>query len=361
MNKHEGFTIIEILVGLSVTAAIFVITTTLVVNVFSSTTKGKRVEAIEQTKNDLWNEFANNGKWARNISFVNGVLTFDQAEYVSDQGKIYKNGQPITSGEVNVTRFEVIKHTPPAIAGSMEKGIGLEAKYYNNADLTELVTSQLDFEVDFDWGGGSPHPEIDSDTFSVQWQGQIEIPGTGNYTFYTRVDDGARLFIGGEQLIDRWRTGGRREFRGSSELEGGKRYDLILSYFERRRNASISLLWSGPGISKQVIPTERLYPSVNASSIEIIIDMNYRGSGSIFDTLKLTLYPRNGVIGSILPAPTPTPTPTPTLPPTPPPSLTPTPSASPTTSPTPSATSLSTPRPPRTPTPTPSPTPKPLR
>ncbi|MCU0979306.1 MAG: PA14 domain-containing protein, partial [Pirellulaceae bacterium] len=41
-----------------------------------------------------------------------------------------------------------------------------------------------------------------NDRFAVRWTGQIFIEQTGNYTFYLRSDDGSRLTIGGNPIID---------------------------------------------------------------------------------------------------------------------------------------------------------------
>ena len=43
------------------------------------------------------------------------------------------------------------------------------------------------------------------DNFYVNWTGVIRIPKDGNYTFYLESDDGSRLWLGGQLLIDQWR------------------------------------------------------------------------------------------------------------------------------------------------------------
>ena len=83
-------------------------------------------------------------------------------------------------------------------------GTGLSATYFNNADFTGTVVSRIDATVDFNWGTGSPASSIAVDTFSARWTGQVEAPVTGAYTFYTVSDDGVRLWVNGQQVVNNW-------------------------------------------------------------------------------------------------------------------------------------------------------------
>ena len=41
-----------------------------------------------------------------------------------------------------------------------------------------------------------------ADTFSVRWQGRVEPRFTEDYTFYVKADDGVRLWVNGELLVN---------------------------------------------------------------------------------------------------------------------------------------------------------------
>ena len=60
--------------------------------------------------------------------------------------------------------------------------------------------------MDFNWGTGSPDPSIGADTFSVCWQGEVEPQYTETYTFYVYTDDGVKLWVDGQLLINDWGT-----------------------------------------------------------------------------------------------------------------------------------------------------------
>jgi hypothetical protein len=82
---------------------------------------------------------------------------------------------------------------------------GLQATYFDDPALATPVISRVDPAIDFDWGLGTPGPAItDGDTFSARWTGTLRPPSTESYTFTLAADDGGRLWLDGELLIDAW-------------------------------------------------------------------------------------------------------------------------------------------------------------
>lgn len=140
------------------------------------------------------------------------------------------------------------------------QGTGLTGEYFDKADLSKSILTRTDTNIDFDWHKGSPDPAIKKNTFSVRWTGQIEATQDETYTFYTQADDGVRLWVNNELIIDDWQQHGVIEHSGSIDLEAGQFYDIKLEYFENKGSASVSLLWSSESQAKEVIPTSFLYP-----------------------------------------------------------------------------------------------------
>ena len=65
--------------------------------------------------------------------------------------------------------------------------------------------TRTDATVDFAWPSlSSPDPSVDSETFSVRWTGQVQALYSEMYTFYVRADEGVRLWIDGQLVIDHW-------------------------------------------------------------------------------------------------------------------------------------------------------------
>ena len=141
-------------------------------------------------------------------------------------------------------------------------GTGLAGEYFNDPTLSApVVISRTDPVVDFNWGGGSPDGNIGSDNFSARWTGQVQATTTGDFVFATNSDDGVRLWIDGQQVIDNWTDhGDTLNSSAPVHLEAGQKYDLRLEWYERGSAALVRLSWSYPGQALQVIPQTQLYP-----------------------------------------------------------------------------------------------------
>src|SRR6185436_11745122 len=144
--------------------------------------------------------------------------------------------------------------------GGTGTGTGLSATYYNNQDLSGTTVTRVDPVVDFDWGLGSPAPAIGADTFSARWLGEIQPQFSGTYTFYVQANDGVRLWVNGQQLVDNWTDHAVTENSGTIALTAGQKYTIRMEYYEGTGTATARLLWSGPSTAKAVIPAARLFP-----------------------------------------------------------------------------------------------------
>jgi len=148
-------------------------------------------------------------------------------------------------------------------------GTGLSATYYNNADFTGTTVARVDPVVDFNWGSGTPDAAIGVNTFSVRWLGQVEAPVSGTYTFFTQSDDGVRLWVNGQQIVNNWTVHPITENSGTIALTAGQRYPLRMEFYENSGLAAARLLWSSASIPKAVVPTTRLYPQSSATTIRV--------------------------------------------------------------------------------------------
>ena len=162
------------------------------------------------------------------------------------------SGESANSGQASATP------SAPPPAGN---GTGLKGQYYNNVDFTLLRITRTDSTVNFNWANGSPGAGVQGDTFSVQWTGEVQAQFTETYTFYTVTDDGVRLWVNGQQLINDWNNHAATENSGTIALVAGQRYTIQMDYYENTGAASAQLLWSSPSQVKQVIPQTQLYPA----------------------------------------------------------------------------------------------------
>ena len=195
---------------------------------------------------------------------LEGLITLDPAGgallVTSGEGQPVK----IPLSEVALATFE--PYAPEATnslipADKVGSGNGLLGTYFKHSDFAGRTVHRLDETINFDWGTAAPIATIHHDYFSIRWTGQVEVPAPGEYTFYIQTDDGGRLWVNNQLLADNWRSPETPEASGSITLEPGKKYDLKYEYFENYGNARARLLWSGPGITKSVIPRSQLHAS----------------------------------------------------------------------------------------------------
>ncbi|QQS39036.1 hypothetical protein IPM62_00240 [Candidatus Woesebacteria bacterium] len=384
-SHFEGITLIEVLIGVVVSTAIFIVASNLIVSLFGISTKQKKLETLEQSKNDVQLEIGNSVKWANeNVTFTGGVLGVDAVQYRVIDGRLYKGDDPLTSKDVIVENFQVTKYSSSLDPVELEAGIGLTGNYFDNENFTGYKITRIDPDIDFDWSFDTPSPEIDDGSYSIRWTGQLETRNRGNYRFRLNSNDGSRLTIDDKIVINKWKDG-KSQAQGNILLDKNTRYNIVVEYYKVAGRAEIKLDWAHTDFVYEVIPSTNLYPTSLMSSIQVSMDLSHRLSPDVRETLTLIVSPRSGgVIGliqPILPSPTISPTSVPsiepsTTPDTPTPitqTVTPNPSPtfgpSPTRRPTPTWYPSATPRPTNTPRPTstprptntPTPTPKPLR
>lgn len=147
--------------------------------------------------------------------------------------------------------------TPPLLMH--EEGNGLKGEYFEGLDFNNLKNSRIDPIINFNWKRNKPFPSIGRDRFSVRWSGKILAPETSNYTLYVNSDDGARLWINGQVVVDNWVSQSAREVAASIHLVENTKYDILLHYFDNRNDASIYLSWSTQIRPKEIIPTKYLF------------------------------------------------------------------------------------------------------
>jgi glucose/arabinose dehydrogenase len=148
-------------------------------------------------------------------------------------------------------------------------GNGLSGTYYDNIDFTGATVARIDPTVDFVWGSGAPAPGIAADTFSVRWTGQVQPQFSETYTFYTQSDDGVRLWVNGQQIVNNWTNHATTENSGTIALTAGQRYDVRMEFFENGGAATARLSWSSASVPKAVVPSARLFAQAAAAPIRV--------------------------------------------------------------------------------------------
>ncbi len=155
--------------------------------------------------------------------------------------------------------------TPYLGLGSPGEAKGLSAEYFNSRGMqrNKRKIERVDRRVQFDFKEESPGEGIGKEEFSIRWRGAIIAPETGEYEICVKTENGFRLWLNGERKIfidGSVASGGDLvEHRKKIRLLGGRPYPLRLDYFKYKdKTASVSLLWTTPQGTEEVIPTRVL-------------------------------------------------------------------------------------------------------
>ncbi|MGJ5634627.1 Calx-beta domain-containing protein, partial [Nostoc sp. CALU 1950] len=119
------------------------------------------------------------------------------------------------------------------------------------------------------WALGSPDPSVGVDTFSARWTGQVQAKYSETYNFHTTTDDGVRLWVNGQQIINKFVDQSATEHSGSIALVAGQKYDIKLEYYDKTYEAVSQLSWSSASQTKEIIPQSQLYSPVLATTITL--------------------------------------------------------------------------------------------
>lgn len=127
-------------------------------------------------------------------------------------------------------------------------GSGLTGRYYPNTSLSGTpALTRTDSNVDFMWYGQSPGSGLGKTDWSAKWTGTLTAPVSGTYTFSLTSDDGSRLLINNNQIIDNWRDQATTTRTGTVSLTAGQSVPVEVDYYQKAGDSNVSLGWQPPG------------------------------------------------------------------------------------------------------------------
>lgn len=240
--------------------------------------------------------------------YIDNVLILD--EWEEGPARTYTVDVPLSTG-LHTIQVDYFERTGVALMRFWwernESFSGWKGEYFGNRELQgNPALVRDDPQIDFNWGEGGPAANLPTDHFSARWQRRVTFDA-GTYSFFVRIDDGARVFLDSQLILDSWEDGGDRTVSVDVNLPSGQRA-LVVEYYESSGLARVSFWW-------QLVPT----PTPTPTPTETVV-------------AEPTATP------TVAPPPADTATPTPTVAPVPVETETPTPTPTDTAAPAPTET-----------------------
>lgn len=127
---------------------------------------------------------------------------------------------------------------------SLDGKKGLTATYYKNIDLSGKPTlTRHDEQIDFHWTLFGPDEKLGNSFYSSRWEGLLIAPQLGKTRIGLDGNDGFRLYLNNQLLIDRWEKQTYRTELVEVNFEKDKSYPIRIEFKETTGNAHLRLIW----------------------------------------------------------------------------------------------------------------------
>ena len=116
-----------------------------------------------------------------------------------------------------------------------------DVTYYNNINFTGNKISKVESSINHNWGTGSPNSRINPDTFSARYVGDFEFE-EGTYEFTATADDGVRITVDNNIIIDAYYDQPPTTYTASTNLSAGS-HSIKVEFYERSGGAVLIVGW----------------------------------------------------------------------------------------------------------------------
>lgn len=147
------------------------------------------------------------------------------------------------------------------IAPVIGTGVGLRGYYYAGIQdpAGTPTATRIDPTIDFNWNGTIPIAGLGGNNWAAEWKGSIQAESSGPYTFTTNSDDGVRVYIDGNLIIDDYNYHASTLDSATVNFTVGSIHSIDVKFFQGGGASTLQLFWSAPGLPKQIVPSTQLY------------------------------------------------------------------------------------------------------
>jgi beta-glucosidase len=199
-----------------------------------------------------------------------------QARAGSGATVTYAQGIAAANGETIASNY-----LTPSSGG----GNGLYGQFYNGTAMAGTpIATRVDPTIDYIWGGQPPMAGVPATGWSSKWTGTLTPPTTGSYQFAMTSDDGSRLIINGQTVVDNWFNQPATTRTGNITLTAGQPVSIEVDYFQDGGGSVANLSWK--------IPNQNLHdPAVAAaknSDMAVVFVSNAGSEGGDLNNIDLS-------------------------------------------------------------------------
>ena len=223
-------------------------------------------------------------RWTRSLNFDAGRYRF--IIQVDDGARLWVNNQllinqwvngnttysaeidlPSGSVPIQMEYFENVGGAVAKLSWVKLSGSGdWTGQYFNNKTLSgSPVLTRNDSQINFNWGSSSPATGINSDNFSVRWNRSLNF-AAGRYRFTATSDDGVRMWVNGQLVINGWTDHTPQTFSGEIDLPNGS-VPLQVEYYESTGGAQVQISWTTVTTTPAPTPTPSPSPTVGTGTV----------------------------------------------------------------------------------------------
>jgi hypothetical protein len=145
---------------------------------------------------------------------------------------------------------------------------GVKAEYFRGMSLRGEPDVWIEDAIDHQWGDGEIAYDL-SNQVSARWTADLKITDADTYTFVTNSDDGVRLWLDGERIINNWTDHGPTFDTSAPMYLVPGLYSLQMEWYENTGGAVAQLFWQTPDRQRSIIqagPAGPLQLPVSAGS-----------------------------------------------------------------------------------------------
>jgi alpha-D-xyloside xylohydrolase len=129
---------------------------------------------------------------------------------------------------------------------------GLSGNYYSGMNFDTFLFSRTDSQINFNWTTIPPTNTMSLTNYSVEWDGSIQAEQAGTYIISVTTDDGVRLWIDNQEIVDDWSARAAKTYLSNFNWQSNSVHSVRMQYFQNEYDAVAQLNWSTPNISNPI-------------------------------------------------------------------------------------------------------------